>query len=334
MRLLIYGHQPFEQPFFEQANAFFKFSIDYRSEKLTIDTVKHANGYDVICAFVHDDLSKPVIDALYDLKVKLIALRSVGYDHVDLKSAAGKIPVVRVPDYSPYAVAEHTAALILSLNRKIHLAYQRTRSHDFTLNGLMGFDLHGKTAGIIGSGKIGKALATILRGFGMRVLLNDIVPDDAFAQQAGASYVDLKTLLQQSDIVSLHCPLNEETHHLINAKTLAMIQPHAMLINTGRGGLVNTSDLICALKGGALSCAGLDVYENEKAYFFEDFRNQPLQDPLLEELLMLPNVIVTAHLAFFTEQAVRRLVQITLENVHAFASGKPLVNEVRYCSRK
>lgn len=308
----------------------FRYDIRYFENRLTPKTVSLANGCRIVCAFVNDTLSAEVITTLKEYGVELIALRCAGYNNVDLKAAYRTIPVVRVPEYSPHAVAEHAVALILSLNRKTHKAYYRTRDGNFSINGLMGFDMVGKTAGIIGTGRIGKIAAKILRGFDMRVLAYDPNPNKQYAKTTGLEYVNLETLYNQSDIVSLHCPLNRSTYHIINKESLAKMRDGVMIVNTGRGGLIDTKALIDALKSGKVGAAGLDVYEEENEYFFEDFSTQVLGDDMLARLLTFSNVLITSHQGFFTKEALRNIAQTTLRNIRDFLDGGPLENEICY----
>ncbi|MBP9961839.1 MAG: 2-hydroxyacid dehydrogenase, partial [Pseudomonas sp.] len=278
---------------------------------------------EIVCAFINDDLSAPVLEHLAAGGTRLIALRSAGYNHIDLKAAKRLgLSVVRVPAYSPHAVAEHAVALILALNRRLHRAYNRTREGDFSLHGLTGFDLYGKTVGVIGTGQIGLAFARIMAGFGCQLLAYDPFPNPQM-QDLGARYLPLPELLAQARIVSLHCPLTEQTRHLINQQSLALMQRGSMLINTGRGALVDTPALSDALKSGQLGYLGLDVYEEEAQLFFEDRSDQPLQDDVLARLLTYPNVIITAHQAFLTHEALAAIAQTTLENIARWAVGNP-----------
>jgi D-lactate dehydrogenase len=269
-----------------------------------------------------------MIDKLNEYGVKLIALRSSGFNNIDLKAAYEKIKIVRVPAYSPNAIAEHTVALMLVLNRKIHRAYYRTRDMNFSLDGLLGFDMYKKTAGIIGTGRIGKALAIILKGFGMEVLTNDNYPDEKFAKEHGVRYTDLDELFAKSDIISLNCPLTKETEYIINCDNIAKMKDGVMIINTGRGKLIKTVDLIDGLKAGKIGSAGLDVYEEESEFFFEDLSNRILSDDILARLLSFNNVIITSHQGFFTREALNNIAGTTMENINEFFSGKPLTNEV------
>ncbi len=332
--------KPYDRESFERENAAFGFDLKYYPVKLSKETAALAAGSEAVCAFVNDDVSAEVIDALHALGIRLIALRCAGFNNVALERAFGKIHVVRVPAYSPYAVAEHAAALLLTLNRKTHKAYFRTRDGNFTLNGLLGFDLHGKTIGLVGTGKIGRVAAGIFRGFGMEVLLSDPFPDEAWAASIGAAYVPLPELYRRSDAISLHCPLTPESRHMIGAGAMALMKEGGLLINTRRGGLVDTKALIAALKSGKLGGAGLDVYEEEDQYFFEDFSGSVIADDSLARLLSFPNVLLTSHQAFFTEEALEAIAVTTLGNVRAFLDKGELPNEICYkcslgeCARK
>lgn len=285
-------------------------------------------GADAVCIFVNDTADAAVIDAMAGYGVKLLALRYAGFNNVDLTAARGKLPVVRVPAYSPYAVAEYSLALMLSLNRKIHRAYWRTRDGNFSLNGLMGFDMHGKTIGIIGTGKIARILIKILKGFGMRILAYDVYPDHKFAEEEKISYTTLDELYHESDIISLHCPLTEETRYIINDDSIARMKDGVMIINTGRGQLIHTNALIEGLKDKKISAAGLDVYEEEGDYFYEDKSDKIIDDDVLARLLSFNNVIVTSHQAFFTKEAMHNIAETTLQNIEDFRQNRPLVNEV------
>ena len=334
-KIIFFDSKPYDRCFFEGANKDYNYEIKHYKGHLNIDTVLFTAGYDVVCAFVNDVIDKDVINFLKKNKVKLIALRCAGYNNVDLKSAYGNIHVVRVPGYSPYAVAEHAIALILSLNRKTHRAYYRTRDGNFSINGLLGFDLYQKTAGVIGIGKIGKCLIDILKGFGIRVLAFDLYPDEKYALEKGIEYVDLKKLYSESDVISLHCPLTPETHHLINKESISQMKKGVMIINTGRGDLVNTKDLIKGLKNGQIGSAGLDVYEEESDYFFEDFSSSMISDDVLARLMTFPNVLITSHQGFFTTEALTNIASTTLENIKEFVDGGYLKNEICYqCDKK
>ncbi|MDE1183431.1 2-hydroxyacid dehydrogenase [Paraburkholderia sp.] len=324
MRMILFSSRQYDIDTFNEANTTYRYDLQFQESHLDADTAILAQGFDAVCPFVNDSVDATVLERLRDGGTKLIALRSAGFNHVDLAAAERLgIAVVRVPAYSPHAVAEHAVGLILALNRRLPRAVARTREGDFSLNGLLGFDLHGKTVGVIGTGMIGRVFGRIMAGFGMQVLAYDpgTPADDLLA--LGARYVTLDTLLSESDVVSLHCPLLPATHHLINDAALASMKRGAMLINTGRGGLVESNALIGALKTGQLGNLGLDVYEEEGGLFFEDHSNHPLQDDVLARLLMFPNVIVTAHQAFFTREAMNEIAQTTLGNVNAWLDGAP-----------
>ncbi len=300
-------------------------NIRFFENKLNADTVSIAACCDGVCAFVNDTLDKEVIQKLAEYKVGIIAMRCAGYNNVDLKAAEGLIKVARVPAYSPYAVAEHAMGLILTLNRKLHRAYIRTRDHNFSLEGLTGFDLNGKTVGIIGTGKIGRCFADICRGFGMNIIGFDPYESDEFA----GKYTSLDELLEASDIISLHCPLTRENHHLINENTISKMKNGAYVINTSRGLLIDTAALIAGLKSGRIGAAGLDVYEEETALFFEDYSDEIIPDDTLSTIISMPNVIVTSHQAFLTREALDGIAKTTMENLRAYFAGEELKNEIK-----
>lgn len=339
-KVAFFDAKTYDQTFFNSVNQDYGFEIKYFTPHLTVDTVSIANGFDAICAFVNDVISSEVISALAPTSTRLIALRCAGYNNVDLKAALGKMHVVRVPAYSPHAVAEHTIALMLCLNRYLHKASSRTRDSNFSLNGLLGFDFYGKTLGVIGTGQIGKIVCSILRGFGMKVLAYDTFPDQSFAKANDISYTDLDTLFKLSDVITLHCPLTPENMHLINGETIAKMKQGVMIINTGRGKLIDTRALIEGLKSGTIGYAGLDVYEEETDYFFEDFSNSVIGDDVLARLLTFPNVLVTSHQAYFTSEALTNIAATTLNNIKSFFEKGELVNEICYkceadpCKRK
>ncbi len=330
VRIAFFDAKPFDQDFFDRMNAGYGYTLKYFKSRLASDSAILSQGSNVVCAFVNDVVSAPVIDTLVSNGIQLIALRSAGYNNVDFRAAYGRIHVVRVPAYSPYAVAEHAIALMLALNRKTHRAYYRTRDGNFNINGLLGFDMYRKTAGIIGTGKIGRVAVEILRGFGMRVFGHDAFPDERFAERTGMEYVDLDTLYCESDIISLHCPLTRDTFHLINGESIAKMKNGVMIINTGRGQLIDTPNLIEALKSGKVGSAGLDVYEEESAYFFEDFSSMVISDDVLARLLSFHNVLVTSHQGFFTKEALENIAETTLNNVKDFFEDKELANEICY----
>ncbi|MGC3961623.1 MAG: 2-hydroxyacid dehydrogenase [Verrucomicrobiota bacterium] len=298
--------------------------LDFRLNTETAPLAKPARA---VCVFVNDQLDRPCLEVLAAQGVELIALRCAGFNNVDLTAAkALKLTVTRVPAYSPHAVAEHAVALLLALNRKIHRAYNRVREQNFSLHGLVGFDLHGKTAGIVGTGKIGRIVGQILRGFGMTVLAYDPFPAPDWAQQHGITYVDARALAQNSDVVSLHTPLTPETKHLIREETLALMKPGSVLINVSRGALIDTAALITALKSGQLAGVGLDVYEEEEGIFFEDLSDQVLHDDVLARLLTFPNVLVTSHQAFLTQEALAEIARVTVANLTALANRTPFLS--------
>ena len=328
-KIAFFGTKPYDRESFDQANEAYGFDIRYFKGHLTPESAILAQGAAAVCIFVNDTADAAAIHALKEQGVPLIALRCAGFNNVDLEAAARDgITVVRVPAYSPYAVAEHAVALMLALNRKIHRAYWRTRDGNFALHGLMGFDMHGKTAGIIGTGKIARILIRILRGFGMEVLGYDLYPDEAFAREAGMRYVTLDELYAQSDIISLHCPLTEQTRYLIDSSAIERMKPGVVLINTGRGQLIHSQALIDGLKEKKIGAAGLDVYEEEGDYFYEDKSDKIIDDDTLARLLSFNNVIVTSHQGFFTREALANIAETTLSNIRDFTEGRPLANEV------
>lgn len=326
MKIAFFDAKPYDKEFFSGANASFGFEIKYFESHLSADTSILAQGHDAVCVFVNDKIDAEVIDALSHQGVGLIALRCAGYNNVDLKAAHRKIQVVRVPAYSPYAVAEHAVGMMLCLNRKIHLAYWRTKENNFSIAGLLGFDMHGKTAGVIGCGQIGSVLAGILKGFGLRVLGYDL--DKAQVEKAGCLFADLPTLYKESDIITLHCPLTPENLHMINRDSIAQMKEGVMLINTGRGGLIDNRALIAALKSKKIGAAGLDVYEEESHYFYEDLSSSFIPDDILARLQTFPNVLITSHQAFFTREAMQNIAYTTLSNIKTYSKGQPLNNEI------
>lgn len=326
LKIAMYDTKPYDKLWFDKLAPTYGAEVRYLEPKLTQHTAMLAQGCQVVCAFVNDDITAEVIQALCEQNIRLIALRSAGYNNVDYKAAFGKIHVVRVPAYSPESVAEHAAALLLSVNRKIHRAYVRTRENNFNISGLMGFNLHGKTAGVVGTGKIGKAFVRIMQGFGMRVIAYDPYPDETL----GAEYMALDELLAQADIISLHSPLTNETKHMIDEKSIKHMKKGVLLVNTSRGPLVDTKALIQGLRSGKIGGVGLDVYEEESEYFYEDFSNEIVKDDDLAILLSMPNVLMTSHQAFLTNEALEKIAEVTLQNIQDFAQEKPLVNEVCY----
>jgi D-lactate dehydrogenase len=313
----------------EEANVTHAHELTFFEPRLTAQTATLAQGFDVACSFVNDHVDRATLSTLCAGGVHLIALRSAGYNHVDLDAAAELgLPVVRVPEYSPHAVAEHAVALVLTLDRKIHRAYTRVREGNFSLDGLLGFDLYRKTVALVGTGRIGAAAARIFAGFGCRVLAFDLRPQ-LDLMSIGVEYSSLDTLYEQADIISLHVPLTPQTKHMIDAAALAKMKRGIMLINTSRGALIDSRALIASLKSGHLGSAGLDVYEEEEGVFFEDLSDKVLQDDVLARLLTFPNVVITSHQGFFTREALAAIASTTLANVSAFERGDPLLNEVR-----
>ena len=329
MKILFFGTKSYDKQFFNETwkeKVYEQIEIDYVDVLLTPDTARLAHGYDAVCAFVNMDLSTTAIETLAQCGVKLILMRCAGFNNVDLKTAQKNgITVMRVPGYSPEAVAEHAMALALTANRHTHKAYVRVRENDFSLGGLMGVVLHGKTAGIVGTGKIGAAMARICHGFGMKVLAYDVYqnPDLDFAE-----YVDLDTLLAQSDLISLHCPLMESTHHMINIDTINKMKDGVILVNTSRGGLIKTDDLIQGIREGKFFAVGLDVYEEENANVYEDRSDQILEHSTVARLLNFPNVMVTSHQGFFAREALQAISKTTMDNALAFMEGRKNGNEV------
>jgi D-lactate dehydrogenase len=328
VKIAFFDAKPYDIESFKTQNQGFGFDITYFPSHLTVDTVPLCQGFDAICAFVNDDITSQIIDQLVNYEIKLIALRSAGYNNVDLKSAQGRIPIVRVPAYSPHGVAEHAVAMMLTLNRNTHRAFYRTRDNNFSINGLLGFDMHGKTVGIVGTGQIGRLVGNILFGFGMKVLAHDPYPNHAWAEETGAEIVDLQTLYAESDIITLHCPLTPTNIHMINKETINMMKKGVMIINTGRGKLIRSEDLLEGLRSGKIGSAGLDVYEEETDYFFEDHSSSIVKDDVLARLLTFPNCLVTSHQAFFTLEAIRNIADTTLSNLQEFFQDQPLTNEI------
>ncbi len=334
MKIVLFDTHDFERPYFDQANQRFAYELTYLPPILEASTAPLSKGYDCVCSFVNDHLDAPTLEILKENGIRLIALRSAGFNHVDLGAAAKlDLPVVRVPEYSPYAVAEHALALILTLNRKIHRASQRIRELNFSLNGLVGFDLYGSTVGIVGTGKIGRVLVRIMHGLGCRVLIHDLIEDQRLIEQYQVEYVTLPELYRRSDIISLHVPLTPETYHMIDAQALAQMKDGVYIINTGRGALIDSAALLEGLKTRKIGGAGLDVYEEEEGVFFQDLSDRFLEDDVLARLLSFPNVIVTSHQAFLTRQALTNIAETTLQNISDFASQKPLRNQVRSPSK-
>jgi len=326
MKIAFFSTQPYDKEYFERYNT--QHEILFFEARLNEQTVNLANGCDAVCAFVNDQLNAAVLNALKEIGIKIIAQRCAGFNNVDVATARkNNIAVVRVPAYSPHAVAEHALALIMTLNRKTHKAYNRVREGNFSLDRLTGFDLYGKTVGVIGTGKIGECFARIMQGLGCKVVVFDISVNKEL-EALGIKYLKLQEVLQQSDILSLHCPLTEQTKHLINNDTLAMMKNGAMLINTSRGALIDTKAVITALKNGRLGYLGLDVYEQEEKLFFHDLNENVITDDLLVRLLGFPNVLITSHQGFLTDEALTQIAIVTLQNITDFEDHKPLINKV------
>ena len=329
-KIAFFDSKSYDKNTFEKVNRNFGFDIHYYKERLSMNTVSLTQGVDAVCIFVNAECDARVIERMAQNGVKLIALRCAGFNNVDIQAARQHgIKVVRVPAYSPHAVAEYAVTLMMALNRKVYRSVYRTREGNFKLNGLLGFDMYGKTAGLIGMGRIAKELIKILRGFGMNVVAYDLYPDEAFAKEYQVKIVTLDELYEQSDIISLHCPLTDDTKFIINNESITKMKYGVMIINTGRGKLIKTEDLIDGLRSHQIGSAGLDVYEEEANYFYEDRSDKMIDDDKLALLLMMPNVIVTSHQAFFTQEATHNIAVTTLQNILDFVEDKPLVNEVK-----
>ncbi len=325
MKIAVYSSKPHDHEFLKTGTHEFVFF----EARLDIKTVELARGFDGVCLFVNDAADAAVIDGLAEAGCRLIALRCAGFNNVNLAAASRRgIVVCRVPAYSPHAVAEHAVALLLALNRKTHRAHSRIREGDFSINGLMGFDLHGKTVGVVGTGRIGAAFARIMKGFGCRILGCDPFPDPSLAA-AGVEYTDLPSLLALSEVISLHCPLTPESEHFINAKTIALMKPGVFLINTSRGKLIDTQDAVKGLKKGLIGALGIDVYEEESGVFFENLSNTIINDDVLMRLTTFPNVIITSHQGFFTREAVENIAATTLANIDEFAASGTCTHAVQ-----
>ena len=328
MRIAVYSTKPFDRSTLEAHNVTHAHELTFYETPLSERSTNLADGFPVVSAFVNDTLDETVLAALAGGGTRLVALRAAGYNNVDLAAAERHgITVVRVPAYSPHAVAEHAVALALSLNRKLHRAYNRVRDGNFSLTGLTGYDLHGKTTGVVGTGTIGRTFAGIMLGFGCDVIAYDPYPNEELSGR-GVRYAELEEVLAEAHLISLHCPLTPETHHLLDESAFAKMRPGATLINTSRGGLVDTEAAVAALKSGRLGALGLDVYEQEEGIFFNDLSGEILHDDTIARLLTFPNVIVTAHQGFLTEEALDEIAAVTLANVTAFARGERSGNEV------
>jgi D-lactate dehydrogenase len=328
MKVSFYSTQPYDKESFDLHNRQFAFTLEYHEASLNEANARLARDAQAICVFVNDKVTANVVDQLATMDVRIIALRCAGFNNVDLKAASHyKIKVVRVPAYSPYAVAEHAVAMIMTLNRKTHKAFNRIREQNFSLTGLMGFDLYGKTVGVVGTGNIGKVFCNIMLGFGCRVVACDLNENEQLTA-AGVSYVSLESLLSQSDVISLHCPLNEQTQYIIGGESIPLMKKGVMLINTSRGALVDTKNVIKALKSGHIGALGIDVYEQEETLFFRNLSENIIEDDTIARLTTFPNVLITAHQGFFTREAMDQIAHTTLSNLQAFEQGEQLINEV------
>lgn len=331
IRIAFFDTKPYDRSFFDECNRNYHFQIEYFETRLTPKSVAMAKGFDAVCAFVNDNIDDKTVDELYNMGVKLIAMRCAGYNNVSLKAAYDRITVVRVPGYSPYAVAEYALAMIMTLNRSLHRAYNRIRENNFSINGFLGFDLRGKTFGIIGTGKIGLVFAEILQGFGVKIIAYDLFPNHKAAKQYNFEYLPLEEIYRQADVISLHCPLTPENVHMINHDAIKMMKKGVFIVNTSRGKLIDTKALIDGLKNKHIGAAALDVYEEESDYFFEDLSNHAIDDDKLARLMTFPNVLVTSHQAFFTREAMTNIAQVTLDNIRDFFGPKLLLNAI--CAR-
>ena len=330
MRFAFFDAKAYDKPFFEKYGNENGVQFKFYEAKLNVDTVELARGFDGVCVFVNDTVNATVIDSLCDMGVSIVALRCAGFNNVDMKHAFGKLHVVRVPAYSPYAVAEHTMALLLTSVRRIHKSYIRTKDFNFSLTGLTGFDLHGKTVGVIGTGRIGQVFINICRGFGMNVLAYDKYPVKGLDNGDSVRYVELDELFQNSNIISLHCPLTDETYHIINEDTIAKCKQGVVILNTSRGSLVDAEALIAGIKTRKVGAACLDVYEEESDFFFEDYSDHIMEDDILARLISMPNVIVSSHQAFLTEEALENIAETTVSNIVDLVQNNHCENELCY----
>ena len=330
LKIAFFDAKPYDKPSFDKYGEAHGVCFKYYETKLNEDTAKLAAGSDGVCVFVNDTVDAAVIDRLVEMDIKILALRCAGFNNIDMKHAHGRIHVLRVPAYSPYAVAEHTMALLLTSIRRIHKAYIRSRDFNFSLSGLTGFDLYGKTVGVIGTGRIGRVFIDICRGFGMKVIAYDKFPAEGLDNGDTVRYVTLDKIFEQSDIISLHCPLTEETHHLIDAEALDKCKKGIVILNTSRGALVDAEALLAAIKSRKVGAACLDVYEEESDLFFEDNSGHIMEDDTLARLISMPNVIVTSHQAFLTEEALENIAQTTVENIVRFSEHNQCPNELCY----
>lgn len=328
IKIAFFDTKDYDRTLFEKYNQKYQYDITYFESKLNSETAPLAKGFDVVCIFVNDKADKETLDKLNEYGVKILALRCAGFNNVDLDNL-GNIRVVRVPQYSPYAVAEHATALLLNINRKIYKSYQRVKKYNFSLDGLLGFDLHGKTVGVIGTGKIGKVFIQIMKGFGTNIIAYDLFKDENAAHELGFEYVSFEELCKNSDIISLHCPLTPETEYIINKTSLSNMKDGVIIINCSRGDLINTDDLIDFLSSGKIGGVGLDVYEKEGDFFLKDMSNDYKRDKNLSLLISMPNVLITSHQAFFTSEALNKIASDTCQNISdIFDTGK-CINEVK-----
>ena len=328
IKVAFFDTKDYDRKLFDEYNKNYNYEITYYESKLSIETVHLAKGHDVVCIFVNDKADKPVLDKLNGYGVKLIALRCAGFNNVDLANL-GNMRAVRVPNYSPYAVAEHATALLLNINRKIYKSYQRVKKYNFAIDGLLGFDVHGKTVGVIGTGKIGKVFIQIMKGFGTNVIAYDVYHDDQAAKDLGFTYVSLDELCQRSDIISLHCPLTPETEYIINKDSLSKMKDGVIIINSSRGKLIKTDDLIDAISANRIGGVGLDVYENEEEFFLQDLSSSYKRDKNLSLLISMPNVTITSHQAFFTSEALNKISSDTCQNIKDIFENGECANEIK-----
>lgn len=328
MKIAFFDTKEYDKKVFNKYNEKYGYDITYFESKLNPETAQLAKGYDVVCIFVNDNANAEALRVLEENGVKCVALRCAGFNNVDLEQK-GNMRVVRVPQYSPYSVAEHAVALLLNINRKIYKSYQRTKKYNFSIDGLLGFDVHGKTVGVIGTGKIGKVFIKIMNGFGANIIAYDLFKDEKAEKELGFKYVELEELYKQSDIISLHCPLTKETEKIINKNSIEQMKPGVIIINCSRGKLINTDDLIDELQTGKIGGVGLDVYEDEEEYFLRDLSNEYRRDKDLSILLSMPNVLITSHQAFFTQEAINKIASDTLENVTKVINNEECENELK-----
>lgn len=327
-KILFYDIKNYDKDFFKKYGNGYDFDMTFLKVKLSEETASLTKDFEIVCAFANDTIDKATVDIMAENGVKLLAMRCAGFNNISLADIKNRFKVVRVPAYSPHSIAEYTMGLILSLNRKIHKAYARTREGNFSIDGFIGYDLYQKTVGIIGAGKIAQILIKILKGFGTKVIAYDPYPNYKVAEELGFEFVDLDTLYKEANIISLNCPLTPETKYMINRRSIEKMKPGVMIVNTGRGALIDSADLVEGLKEKKIGAAGLDVYEEEENYFFEDKSTQVIEDDILGRLLSFHNVLITSHQAYFTEEAVEAITKTTLQNIQDFLDGKELINEV------